>query len=143
MSARTGWLSNVVRESLVNDNGWSSGFHRKSEHGNVIATTGGHGGPPLRGISFTLRLVVEQTLILLRNLQLVAEPANVIRDSLVNDNDWSDGFDWTSEHGNVIVTTGGHGGPPLRGHSFSLRRNGKPIWILSRCPLLRIIDVVP
>ena len=52
---------------------------------------------------------MEQTLILLRNLQLVVEPANDIRESLVNDNDWSCGFDLKSEYGNVIVTTGGHG----------------------------------
>ena len=50
----------------------------------------------------------------------VAEPANVFRESLVNDNDWFCGFDWKSEHGNVIVTTGGHGGPPLGGNSFAL-----------------------
>jgi hypothetical protein len=49
VSARTGWPAIVVRESYVNGNDWSCGFEWKSEHGNVIVTTGGHGGPPLRG----------------------------------------------------------------------------------------------
>ncbi len=57
MSARTGWPANDIRESLVNDNDWSCGFDLKSEHGNVIVTTGGHGvaaGPDAEFVRVTL-----------------------------------------------------------------------------------------
>ena len=47
--SRTGWRANFVCDSLVIDNDYSRGFHLKSDHYLLIVTTGGHGGPPLRG----------------------------------------------------------------------------------------------
>ena len=119
MSARTGWRvsisigrSNVVRASCIENNVWSRGCCWKSDYGPVIVTTGGNGGPPLRGnrsryVSWCYKR---------RFCDDVAEPANVIRESLINANVRSYGFHWKSDHGNIVVTTGGHGGPPLRGN---------------------------